>query len=80
MNADSNGHPWGVRFEGGRERAVDPDRVRPWEWSDTRLREAASNVVIVNEWNDDLELELAFGSRRFRGMFKLGLLQQWNEI
>lgn len=80
VNTDSNGFPWGVRFEGGPTGLVDPDNVRPWAWTESRLREAASQVTVVDEWNDDLELELTFAARRFKARFKIGLLQSWKEI
>ncbi|HUQ05449.1 MAG TPA: pentapeptide repeat-containing protein [Kofleriaceae bacterium] len=77
VNADSSGLPWGVQFEGGAETPFDPDDVRPWSWSDARLREASDHVQVMDAWNDDLELRLTFGARRFRATFKLGLLQEW---
>ena len=78
VNADTNGMPWGVGFEGGRvDLPEDAASVEPWRWSAKRLRSLATGERVLEEWDDDLEIELTVGGKRFRAVFALGLLQSW---
>ena len=78
VNTDADGLPWGVAFEGGRDRLPDdPRAVEPWQYTAPTLRALATDATVLEHWDHELSMDMTIGGQRFHARFDMGLLQQW---
>ena len=78
-----HGYAWGVGFV---QKATafslsELSGVEPWEWTAPALESRASQIVVLDHWDDRKDLRLIFeglgGRSAYVAEFDFGLLQSW---
>jgi hypothetical protein len=84
VNQHPRGYAWGEGFVQSSGVPRDPVLIRPWEWVDDAIGSAASAVEIIEHWDHEKDVRVAFGefdhAKLYEARFDFNLLQEWIRV